>query len=283
MQRIMKRWIMPVLALTATAGLGIAGYAMADHHGGGDGDKAPKADIVETAVAAGSFKTLAAALQAAGLVETLQGDGPFTVLAPTDEAFAKLPAGTVESLLKPENKAKLVNILTLHVVSGRVSAVDAIRAGEADALNGDALSFGIKDGRVQVNGVDVIGTDIQTSNGVIHVLDAVLLPEMPKVKAKHTDAASPRQLIDMAIERGVPLFNGGQPAACAAVYEVAIAALVDDTGMSASQRRLAQMSFAHGAEMHDAHARAWAYRKTLDKLRSQLVVAEHESMAMGAE
>ncbi len=134
-------------------------------------------DIVATAVEAGSFKTLAAALQAAGLVEALQGDGPFTVFAPTDEAFAKLPAGTVESLLKPENKAKLTAILTYHVVPGRVYSDAAAKGAEVTTLQGGKLRTKGSDGGVYVNGAKVVSADLETSNGVIHVIDSVILPE----------------------------------------------------------------------------------------------------------
>ena len=133
-------------------------------------------DIVDTAVAAGSFKTLAAALQAAGLVDTLKGAGPFTVFAPTDEAFAKLPAGTVENLLKPENKAKLQAILKYHVVSGKVPASKVVTMTSAPTVEGSALRISAKNGAVSVNEAKVIKTDVEASNGIIHVIDAVLLP-----------------------------------------------------------------------------------------------------------
>jgi uncharacterized surface protein with fasciclin (FAS1) repeats len=132
-------------------------------------------DIVDTAVAAGSFKTLAAALAAADLVTTLKGAGPFTVFAPTDEAFAKLPAGTVESLLKPENKAKLRRILTYHVVAGTVMAADVVKLTSAKAVSGDTLTIKTMGG-VMVDNAKVVKTDIKASNGVIHVIDTVLLP-----------------------------------------------------------------------------------------------------------
>jgi len=134
-------------------------------------------DIVDTAVGAGSFKTLAAALKAADLVDTLKGEGPFTVFAPTDEAFAKLPAGTVESLLKPENKKKLVAILTYHVVAGKVMAKDVVKLTEAKTVQGTSVKIVVKDGQVMVNGANVTKTDIETSNGVIHVIDSVILPK----------------------------------------------------------------------------------------------------------
>jgi uncharacterized surface protein with fasciclin (FAS1) repeats len=138
---------------------------------------APAQDIVDTAVAAGSFKTLAAALQAADLVDTLKGDGPFTVFAPTDAAFAKLPAGTVETLLKPENKAKLQRILTYHVVAGKVLAADVVKMKSAKTVSGDTIAIATRNGGVTVDNAKVAKTDIAASNGVIHVIDTVLMPK----------------------------------------------------------------------------------------------------------
>jgi transforming growth factor-beta-induced protein len=136
-----------------------------------------KKDIVDTAVADGRFTTLAAALQAAGLVETLKGEGPFTVFAPTDDAFAALPAGTVDSLLLPENKQKLTDILLYHVVPGKVMAADVVNLTSAPTVLGKDIKVTVKDGKVYLNdNVQVIITDVETSNGVIHVIDAVLLP-----------------------------------------------------------------------------------------------------------
>ena len=137
---------------------------------------APK-DIVDTAVAAGSFKTLAAALDAAGLVGTLKGAGPFTVFAPTDAAFAKLPAGTVDDLLKPENREKLRRILTYHVVPGRVMAADVVKVDSARAVSGDTITVKVDGRTVHVDNATVTQTDIAASNGVIHVIDSVILPK----------------------------------------------------------------------------------------------------------
>lgn len=139
--------------------------------------KARPQDIVDTAVAAGSFKTLAAALQAAGLVDTLKGKGPFTVFAPTDEAFAKLPAGTVENLLKPENKEKLVAILTYHVVPGRELASQVTKINSAKTVNGQSVAISANAGTVMVDDAKVIKADIRCTNGVIHVIDSVLMPK----------------------------------------------------------------------------------------------------------
>jgi transforming growth factor-beta-induced protein len=150
-------------------------------------------DIVDTAVADGRFTTLAAALEGAGLVETLKGEGPFTVFAPTDDAFAALPDGTVESLLLPENKQALTDILTYHVVSGKVMAADVTGLTSATTVLGKDIAIKVDMGNVYINESKVIITDIETSNGVIHVIDAVLLP--PSEEASNT-------IVDVAIADG---------------------------------------------------------------------------------
>jgi len=134
-------------------------------------------DIVDTAIAAGSFKTLVTAVKAADLVETLKGKGPFTVFAPTDEAFAKLPAGTLNDLLKPENKSKLQGILTYHVVPSKVMASDVVKMNSAKTVNGQSLTIKVKNGTVMIDNAKVTNTDIMCTNGVIHVIDTVVLPK----------------------------------------------------------------------------------------------------------
>ena len=148
----------------------VATPALAGHHN----EAKPAGTIVDVAAGNADFETLVAAVKAAGLVETLSGEGPFTVFAPTDEAFAKLPAGTLEDLLKPENKDKLVAILTYHVVPAQVLAKD-VQAGEAPTVNGKKLTLATEGG-VTVNGAKVIAADLVGSNGVIHVIDTVVLP-----------------------------------------------------------------------------------------------------------
>jgi uncharacterized surface protein with fasciclin (FAS1) repeats len=133
-------------------------------------------DIVDTAVAAGKFKTLAAALTAADLIETLKSKGPFTVFAPTDKAFAKLPKGTVEDLLKPENKKKLVAVLTYHVVPGRVMAADVVKLSKAKTVQGSEVKIRVTEGKVYVDKALVTATNIMAGNGIIHVIDSVILP-----------------------------------------------------------------------------------------------------------
>ena len=137
---------------------------------------AAEMDIVDTAVEAGQFETLAAALGAAGLVDTLKGEGPFTVFAPTDDAFAKLPEGTVDNLLKPENKDQLTAILTYHVVPGSVMAADVVKLSEAETVNGKKVNIKTEGDSVMINDAKVVSADVAASNGVIHVIDAVILP-----------------------------------------------------------------------------------------------------------
>ena len=158
MRRVLAIFAMAILAMPAIAG--------------------EKKDIVDTAAGADNFKTLVAAVKAAGLVETLKGEGPFTVLAPTDEAFAKLPEGTVESLLKPENKDKLVAILKYHVIPAKAMAADVVQLDGKDVktAEGSSAKVAVKDGAVMINGAKVVKTDIECTNGVIHVIDTVLLP-----------------------------------------------------------------------------------------------------------
>lgn len=144
---------------------------------GGTGGAPALKDIVDTAVAAGSFNTLAAALTAADLVTTLKGPGPFTVFAPTDAAFAKLPAGTVDNLLKPENKAMLQAVLTYHVVAGKVLAADVVKLTKATTVQGQDVSISVSGSTVKVNDATVTATDVLATNGVIHVIDTVLLPK----------------------------------------------------------------------------------------------------------
>ena len=144
--------------------------AIAGHH------KSKKQDIVDIAASNDSFSTLVAAVKAADLVDTLKGDGPFTVFAPTNDAFAKLPEGTVEELLKPENKAKLQAILTYHVVPGNVMAADVVKVDSAKTVQGKEVTVNVKYGKVMIDKATVVKTDIKGSNGVIHVIDTVLLP-----------------------------------------------------------------------------------------------------------
>lgn len=161
-----------LFAIASTTALG---PALAGSHGG-YGEAKPEKNIVETAIADGSFTTLVAAVQAAGLVEALQGEGPFTVFAPTDEAFANLPEGTLETLLQPENRDTLIAILTYHVVPGSVKAAQVVELDSATTLQGGEVAVRVEGESVKINEATVVKTDIATSNGVIHVIDSVILP-----------------------------------------------------------------------------------------------------------
>jgi uncharacterized surface protein with fasciclin (FAS1) repeats len=239
--------------------------------------EAQERDIVETAVAAGSFETLAAALDAAGLVATLRGDGPFTVFAPTDAAFARLPEGTVESLLRPENRDRLTAILTYHVVPGRVTAEEVVRLDRAATVNGAEVRIRTRDGGVQVDDADVVTTDVFASNGVIHVIDEVLLPPEARgeddrdgaVRMALRSARGPgeaREILHLAIARGVPLFNRGQVAGTVGIYEVAAAAvLAADFGLEGTVREALREGLREGRRTHGLRERAWVYRGALDR------------------
>lgn len=183
-------------------------------------------DIVTTAVQAGSFKTLAAALNAAGLVETLQGKGPFTVFAPSDEAFAKLPAGTVETLLKPENKSRLIAVLTYHVVPGKVLAADVVKLKAAATVNGQRVDVKIEGDKVRIDQAQVVATDIACSNGVIHVVDQVLLPSTLNIPETAAQAGTFKTLLAAAKAAGlVEVLSGGTPLTVFAPTDEAFAKL----------------------------------------------------------
>ena len=175
MRKVIHARLRTALLVTAAAMFATLGAAQAAHHGGMK-DKA-KMDIVDTAVGAGQFNTLAAALQAAGLVDTLKGSGPFTVFAPTDAAFAALPEGTVDTLLKPENKDQLVKVLTYHVVPGKVTAAQVVGLSEATTVEGQDVAISTAGDVVRINDATVVVADVMASNGVIHAIDKVLLPE----------------------------------------------------------------------------------------------------------
>lgn len=175
----MRKALFLVIALAAFGPLAVYAQSCQGSKNTAQTAHAKKAapDIVDIAAGAGTFNTLVAAVKAAGLVDVLKGDGPFTVFAPTDEAFAKLPAGTVENLLKPENKDMLVKILTYHVVPGKVLAKDVVKIKRAKTAQGQDVHVRVKGGKVKINKSNVVKTDIEASNGVIHVIDTVLLPK----------------------------------------------------------------------------------------------------------
>ncbi len=234
----------------------------------------PKNDIIEAARSAGSFKTLLTAIEAAGLADTLRSAGPFTVFAPTDEAFAKLPKETLDGLLK--DKAKLASILTYHVVSGKVMAADVVKLKEAKTVQGQSVKIDASSG-VKVNDAKVIKTDVPATNGIIHVIDAVLLPPDVKLGAANGDVG---RSIRLAIERGVPLFNAGNVEACAAVYEVAAATVLELAGeqMDTRSRARLERGLREARQSHGASDRAWAVRHAFD----DVLAAEREVMQMTA-
>ena len=227
------------------------------------------ADIVDTAVGAGSFKTLAAALGAANLVSTLKGPGPFTVFAPTDEAFAKLPAGTVDALLQPENRDQLVTILKNHVIAGSVTLAKALEAQDVPSLQGSKISFRFEDGRVLVGNASLLKADIAASNGVIHVIDQVLLPA---TKASRPLNAS--ELIELAIERGVPVFNDGNEAECAAIYEVTVEALRGMDSLPEASREILAKAIRQSHAESSPSKQAWILRDAIDRTWAILQAAK---------
>ncbi|MEM1331372.1 MAG: fasciclin domain-containing protein [Planctomycetota bacterium] len=225
-------------------------------------------NIVETAQNAGTFNTLIAAAKAAGLAGALTSDGPLTVFAPTDDAFAKLPAGTVESLLKPENRDQLAAILKYHVVSGRVYADQAVTASSADTLQGDSVNISVAEGGVKINDARVVAADIDASNGVIHVIDSVLLPG--QAGAMNTGDANAAEVIRLAIQRGAPMYNHGQREACVAIYEVAVMSLVERPDISADARESLARALHQARNQHRASDRAWSLRRGMDAAFAEL-------------
>ena len=222
-------------------------------------------NLVEVAKASGGFKTLLAAATAADLVGVLSGEGPLTVLAPTDEAFAKLPSGTVETLLKPENREQLVGILKNHVIAGRVTLAKALEAREASSLQGSKIVFKFEDGRVRVGPATLTKADIAASNGVIHVIDQVLIPARTE-----TGALNAAGLIELAIERGVPIFNHGDLAGCAALYEVTAEALRTLSSVPEASRKVLAKALQEARLEKSPRQRAWILRAALDQTLASL-------------
>ena len=222
-------------------------------------------DIVTTAVSAGSFTTLATALQAADLVTTLKGEGPFTVFAPTDAAFAKLPKGTVESLLKPENKQTLTGILTYHVVADSVAAQDVVQLSEAKTVNGQSVAIHVTDGKVQINDSNVITTDIHCTNGIIHVIDAVLLPNQDQEKELSSQDAM--RMIEHAVSNGVALYNSGDHVGCTEMYKQTAHKLVGHAGTAMPPLAMTELTHALSSIEHTSchSSQAWTLRRGLDQ------------------
>ncbi len=217
--------------------------------------------IPETANGAGTFKTLLAAATAAGLAETLGSKGPFTVFAPTDEAFAKLPAGTIETLLKPENKQKLVDILKYHVVSGRVYSEGAIQSKSAKTLEGSAVAVTVNGNVAMINQSKLIMTDLDASNGVIHVIDSVLMPP--------AKGANARQVLEKAVVEGSQLFNAGHHDACATVYQNTMNQLMSTTIKPSIKSHMTSVLSAASHQQCPTE-RSWILRRGIDQMYGQL-------------
>lgn len=236
--------------------------------------------IPEVAAAAGQFGTLLAAANAAGLVPVLSGDGPLTVFAPTDDAFTALPKGTVANLLKPENRSQLAEILKYHVVAGRVYSTDALGLDSAPTVAGPAIKITPTDAGANINGARLVATDIDASNGVIHVIDRVLLPSdapasqsvaamKPSVNSQR---AAARSVLSNAIHQGVPIYNGGDHHTCANIYMQALesVAAMSDCGLSQHSRDQMQQTLSHCRQMSSSTSRAWALRNRMDQLMIEL-------------
>ena len=239
------------------AALTLAAPAFAGGHG-------KKMDIVDTAANAGTFQTLIAAAKAAGLAGALKGDGPLTVFAPTDEAFGALPAGTIESLLKPENKDQLAKILKYHVLAGKVGSsalADGVRvetlAGIEAVISQTEKGFNIENARI-------VATDIDASNGVIHVIDRVILP--PAQMSRNDSARQIRR----AIDRGVPMFNHGNAAGTVAVYQATAQKLLREGNLTAMERNRLTIGLAEAAQATSLRASAWDLRYALDDVNDSL-------------
>ena len=232
----------------------------------------PANNIASVAKRAGSFKTLLAAVDAAGLTDALTSEQELTVFAPTDEAFAALPKGTVEELLKPDNRGKLASILSLHAIPGKVSAGDALNAGQAKALNGGTLEFGIVDGLFKVNGATIVKTDIQCDNGVIHVIDAVILPSSKSAgnETASVNSKSALEQIEAAIDQGVPVFNSGDHGKCATIYRDCMVSISRSSGVDPRVSEVLNQLVERTEKIKDDTERAWVLRSGLDHIYAAL-------------
>jgi uncharacterized surface protein with fasciclin (FAS1) repeats len=244
----------------------------------GDGPK----NLVATAKAQGKFETLLAAATAAGLAEALGGDGPLTVFAPTDEAFAKLGAQTLADLLRPENKERLVAILKQHVIAGRVDAVAALRAGRATTLGGTSLEIRLEGGRLRVAGANVVANDVAASNGLIHVIDAVLLPPAA-TQVPDDPRAAAVQVLETAVERGAPRFNDGDPKVCVELYDLALLAVlgIGRDLLDAETRAEVELARREAAGESDPKQQAWRLRRGIDAAYRALDAAGTAEPAAG--
>jgi uncharacterized surface protein with fasciclin (FAS1) repeats len=236
----------------------LAAPAAAGHHG------KMTSDIVDTAANAGTFNTLIAAAKAAGLVGALKGEGPLTVFAPTDDAFSALPAGTIESLLEPENKDQLATILKYHVIAGTVGSGALADGARLETLAGIDANISKTEGGFNIENARIVQTDINASNGVVHVIDRVILPP---AQMSRSDSA---QAIRKAIDRGVPMFNHGNAEGTAAVYMSAAEKLMRFGGLNAEERARLEMGLTAANTAKNASATAWELRYALDDVNTSL-------------
>lgn len=245
--------------------------AQAGHHGergaSMESTAQASANIVETAAAAGQFETLIAAAKAAGLAGALTGEGPLTVFAPTDEAFGALPAGTVETLLKPENKDQLARILQYHVLAGRVGSDQLADGISVETLAGEKARIAATEGGFAIEGARITATDINASNGVVHVIDRVILP--PEQSAK-VSRVSPDELISMAINQGAPQFNHGNHEATLALYMVTAQALMSFAELEPAQEQRLARGIMNARAAGSAGRGAWELRYALDDVSASL-------------
>ncbi|MDT0595470.1 fasciclin domain-containing protein [Glaciecola petra] len=215
-------------------------------------------NIVQTAASAGQFETLLAAAKAAGLVPALSGDGPLTVFAPTDEAFGALPAGTIKALLKPQNRDKLARILTYHVVSGQIASDALADEVSLKTLAGPSVLFTQSEQGFTIEGARIVATDIAASNGIVHVIDRVIMPPQQMSRA---DA---EQMIMSAISKGVPMFNHGNPQATAEIYKMTAETLMENAILRPAERDRLMKALADNAGSDSAEEIAWKLRYALD-------------------
>lgn len=220
--------------------------------------------ILETAVESNSFMRLVALVKNADLIDTLQGDGPFTLFAPSDEAFAKLPEGAFETLLKPQNRDKLVSILTYHVVPGRVLSPEVVNLDEAVTVNGQRLKISASKQGVQVDNANVVATDIQCSNGVIHVIDSVIFPA-EKVNSDKSTSIDPRTRIQLAVAEGSVLFNHGYHEGCVEAYLTAMRDLLErEAGISDEQKESMRSTLSKVEHASNPIAKSWVLRHGME-------------------
>ena len=231
-----------------------------------------KLNIVDAAVKAGSFKTLAAALGAAELVDALKGDGPFTVFAPTEEAFSKFPEGTVESLLEAQNRNKLVNILKYHVVSGRIYSDAALKAGRVKTLEGKEVAVAANEKGAFVNVANLVATDLDAANGVIHVIDSVLIPVNSQKSSRKM-----RGMLERAVAHGSRLYNAGHSKECAQLYSDTMHKMLsyEDHSMSPRTVRAHKMVLYRAERTQCDDSRAWLLRQGMDLAHQALMKDVH--------